>query len=219
MARGRHQIETWVFDLDNTLYCPSVALFAQINVRMTAFIRRELGVDEARADDLRGAYWRRYGTTLAGLVTEHDIAPEKFLEECHDIDLSGLVPDPALRGAIEDLPGRKIVHTNGPRIHAEGVLAARGLTGLFDAVIAIEDTGLVPKPTAAAYDEAEALTGINPSRALMIEDHVENLVEPKRRGTVTVWLHHGDDGRHGHVDHRIDDVVGFLQSASEGLPD
>lgn len=214
----RRDIETWVFDLDNTLYCPSAKLFAQINTLMTDFIERELRVDREKANDLRGAYWRRYGTTLAGLVAEHGIASEKFLEECHDLDLSALAPDPALRRAIADLPGRKIIHTNGPRVHADRVLAARGLEGLFEVIVAIEDTGLIPKPQATAYDLAEALTRKDPTRTLMVEDHAENLIEPKRRGTVTVWLHHGNGDRHGHVDHAIDDVVTFLSDALDGVP-
>ncbi|MEM0988349.1 MAG: pyrimidine 5'-nucleotidase [Pseudomonadota bacterium] len=209
-------IDTWIFDLDNTLYCPSAALFAQINVRMTDFIVQRIGVDRARADYLRQHYWRLYGTTLTGLILEHQIDPEDFLQECHSIDLSALKPDPGLKQAISDLPGRKLIHTNGPRSHAMGVIDAVGMEGLFEQIITIEDTNLVPKPTPQAYDITEQVAGFDPARAIMIEDHAENLLEPKRRGTTTVWLQHGKSDRHGHVDHAINDLVGFLNGSLSG---
>ncbi len=130
-------VETWIFDLDNTLYHPSARLFDQINARMTGFIMRELGIPRAAADGLRQGYWQRHGTTLRGLIDGHGIDPAQFLDEVHAIDLSALKPDADLAAAIRHLPGARIVHTNGARAHAARVLAARGLEGLFDAVYAI----------------------------------------------------------------------------------
>jgi len=110
-------VETWIFDLDNTLYHPSARLFEQINARMTGFIMRELGLGRAAADGLRRTYWQRYGTTLGGLIDGHGIDPARFLDEVHAIDLSALRPDAALAAAIGRLPGTRIVHTNGARAH------------------------------------------------------------------------------------------------------
>jgi len=184
------QVETWIFDLDNTLYHPSARLFDQINIRMTGFIMRELAVTKAAADALRRNYWERYGTTLRGLIEEHGTDAGRFLDEVHAIDLSALAPDAGLAQAIRRLPGRKLVHTNGSRSHAARVLAACGLGGIFDGVYAIEDKDLVPKPQRAAYDRIVALAGIDPTRAAMIEDDARNLEVPKALGMRTVWLSH-----------------------------
>lgn len=211
MFTNPSSIEAWVFDLDNTVYPPSADLFGQINLRMTAFIADNLGVSAQEADQLRTGYWAEFGTTLAGLVEKHDISSEAFLHETHQLDLSVLVPDHGLRAAIDALSGRRLIHTNGPRAHARRVLTARGLEDLFEAVVAIEDTNLVPKPQAAAYGAFLEQTGIRPARAAMIEDHVENLAEPKRLGMKTVWLSHDTaQATPAYVDHRIDDLEGFL---------
>ena len=120
---------TWVFDLDNTLYPPHMRLFDQIEVRMTDWVMQALQVDRARADHLRAHYWATYGTTLAGLMTEHGVDPGPYLTDVHDIDFSVLAPDPDLAARIAALPGRKIVYTNACAPYAEKVLAARGLGG------------------------------------------------------------------------------------------
>jgi putative hydrolase of the HAD superfamily len=205
------RIETWIFDLDNTLYHPSARLFDQIDARMTAFIARRLKVSREAADRMRHDYWQRYGITLKGLVEHHAIAPGEFLDEVHDIDLAGLAPDPALAARIARLPGRRIVHTNGARAHAERVLRARGLAGAFEAVYGIEDKGLVPKPSREAYDRIRAAARFAPERAAMIEDDARNLAEPKALGMTTVWLRHaGDAPPPAHVDRTIGCLAGFL---------
>jgi putative hydrolase of the HAD superfamily len=205
-------VETWIFDLDNTLYHPSARLFDQINIRMTGFIMRELSVTKAEADALRRRYWERHGTTLRGLIEEHGTDAGRFLDEVHAIDLSALAPDAGLAESIRRLPGRKLVHTNGSRGHAARVLAARGLGGLFDAVYAIEDKDLVPKPQRAAYDRIVALAGIDPGRAAMVEDDARNLEVPKALGMRTVWLCHETGAKApGWVDLRVAGLDGFFR--------
>ncbi len=212
MPPNLSHVETWIFDLDNTLYHPSARLFDQINARMTGFIMRELGIPRAAADELRRTYWRRHGTTLRGLIDGHGIDPAQFLDEVHAIDLSALQPDADLAAAIRRLPGVKIVHTNGARAHAARVLAARGLEGLFDAVYAIEDKDLVAKPQADAYRRIIRLSGLDPARAAMIEDDVRNLEVPKALGMATVWLcHRAGATTPAFFDHRITRVSRFLQ--------
>lgn len=204
-------VETWVFDLDDTLYDPSARLFDQIDARMTGFIMRELGLARETADHLRRDYWRRHGTTLRGLMAHHGIDPGRFLAEVHAIDLSALGPDPALAAALGRLPGRKLIHTNGARAHAERVLAARGLAAHFDAIYAIEDKDYVPKPRRAAYDAVLRRSGLDPSRAAMIEDDARNLEVPKSLGMATVWLCHGQPGpAPAWVDHRAPELARFL---------
>ncbi|HSF94446.1 MAG TPA: pyrimidine 5'-nucleotidase [Thermohalobaculum sp.] len=205
-------VETWIFDLDNTLYHPSARLFDQINAKMTGFIMRELGVGRAEADRLRQGYWQRHGTTLRGLIEEHRVDAVRFLDEVHEIDLAALAPDADLAEALRRLPGRKIVHTNGARSHAARVLAARGLTGHFDAVYAIEDKALVPKPQRDAYDRIVRLDGFDPARAAMIEDDARNLEVPKALGMATVWVSHRNGAKApGWVDRRISRLTTFLR--------
>ncbi len=145
-------IETWIFDLDNTLYPPEVRLFDQIEVRMTAWVQDALGVDAETATHLRKHYWQRYGTPLAGLMREHGVDPGPYLTDVHDISFDALKPDPALARAIENLPGRAIVYTNGSEPYARRVIEARGLSGLFKAVYGVEHADFHPKPERRAFD-------------------------------------------------------------------
>jgi putative hydrolase of the HAD superfamily len=201
-------VETWVFDLDNTLYPPALRLFDQIEARMTAYVMRALGVDAVKAGALRAQYWREHGTTLAGLMREHGLDPLPYLAEVHDIDLTGVAPAPELAAAIGRLPGRKVVFTNGSREHARRVTAACGLAGAFDALYGFEDAGYVPKPEAAAFAAVFALDGLRPERAAMFEDDHRNLVAPHRLGVRTVLV--GPEASHPHVHHQTEDLAGFL---------
>lgn len=202
-------VRAWVFDLDNTLYPPSARLFDQIEVRMTDYVARELGVDRVEADRLRDLYWRRYGTTLAGLMAEHDADPGPYLEEVHEIDFSVLDPDPALAAAIAALPGRKIVYTNGCEPYARNVLTARGLSETFDAVYGVEHAGFRPKPEQAAFEAVFALDGLPPAQGAMFEDDIRNLAAPHAMGMRTVLVapkpYPAD-----HIHHHTDDLATFL---------
>ncbi|ROT98012.1 pyrimidine 5'-nucleotidase [Histidinibacterium lentulum] len=209
VADSFSHVRVWVFDLDNTLYDPSARLFAQIERRMNALIRRELGLGEAEAAHLRDDYWRRYGTTLSGLMAEHDIDPVPFLAEVHDIDFSVLSPDPALADAISALPGRRIVYTNGDRPYARQVLAARGLTGCFHAVYGIEHAGYRPKPEQAAFEAVFALDGLSPDMGAMFEDDTRNLAAPHAMGMRTVHVA-PDAAPADHIHHHTSDLAGFL---------
>jgi putative hydrolase of the HAD superfamily len=204
-------VRTWVLDLDNTLYPPHMCLFDQIEVRMTAYVMDALGVDRQRADYLRGHYWRTHGTTLAGLMREHDVDPAPYLTDVHDIDFTVLSPDPHLRDAIAALPGRKIVYTNGCAPYAQNVLRARGLEELFDAVYGVEHANFHPKPDAAAFDTVFALDGVNPKVAAMFEDDPRNLKVPKNLGMRTVFVA-PDPLQQDHIDHHTNDLATFLSA-------
>lgn len=183
----RH-IRTWVFDLDNTLYPPRMRLFDQIEKRMTAYVARTLGVSEEVADHLRDTYWRLHGTTLAGLMAEHDLDPTPYLADVHDIDFSVLSPDPVLAARIAALPGRRIVYTNADAPYARRVLTARGLDGLFDAVYGVEHADYRPKPERQAFETVFALDGLDPTAAVMFEDDARNLAAPHAMGMRTVHI-------------------------------
>jgi putative hydrolase of the HAD superfamily len=181
-------VETWVFDLDNTLYPPEARLFDQIETRMTAYVMTALGVERNEASRLRDHYWRSYGTTLAGLMAEHGLDPEPYLADVHDIDLTAMAEAPDLVAAIGALPGRKIVYTNGSREHARRVTQALGLSGAFDALYGFEDAGYAPKPRAEAFEKVFGLAGLAPTRAAMFEDDPRNLEVPHGLGMRTVLI-------------------------------
>jgi putative hydrolase of the HAD superfamily len=211
-ARFAH-VETWVFDLDNTLYPPAIRLFDQIELRMNAYIMRTLRLESEAATVLRSRYWREHGTTLAGLMHEHGVDPEPYLADVHDIDLSAVAPAPDLCAALGRLPGRKLVFTNGSREHARRVTRACGLDGCFDALYGFEDAAYVPKPMPAAFAAVFARDGLAPARAAMFEDDHRNLEVPHGLGMRTVLVGPAAPHphvRHPHVHHQTEDLVAFL---------
>lgn len=200
----------WVFDLDNTLYPPHARLFDQIEVRMTRYVMDALGVAQAEADRLRKAYWAQYGTTLAGLMREHDVDPAPYLTDVHDISLDHLEKDAELAARISALPGQRIVYTNGCAPYAERVLEARGLSGLFDAVFGVEHAEFLPKPERAAFETVFGKAGVTTQSAAMFEDDQRNLQVPHEMGMKTVHIapdpHDAD-----HVHHHSEDLTVFLR--------
>lgn len=202
-------VTTWVFDLDNTLYPPRMGLFDQIESKMTAWVMQQLSLPEAEADALRARYYQQYGTTLAGLMSQHQMPPDAFLADVHDIDFAPLLPDPVLAAQIEALPGRRIIYTNATRPYAENVLQKRGLDGLFDAIYGIEHASFRPKPEAAAFAEIFTRDGLDPTRAAMFEDDPRNLRVPHALGMRTI---HIAPEPHGgtHIHHHADELTDFL---------
>jgi len=188
MMKPFDRVETWIFDLDNTLYPPHERLFRQIEARISTYVQRELGVDKAEADRLRRSYWHDHGATLAGLMIHHRIDPDPFLAEVHEIDFSVLSPDPRLRAAIDALPGRKIIYTNGAETYARNVVAALGLNGAFERIWSIEHAFYAAKPAAAAYRRIFGADGLNPARAAFFEDDPRNLETPHAMGVITVLV-------------------------------
>ena len=196
-ARFGH-VTTWVFDLDNTLYPPDSGIWPRINERITLFLVELFGIDGQSARALHKHYYSRHGTTLCGLMQEHMDLTEGFLEFVHDIDRSGLQPDPVLAREIGRLPGRKLIFTNGSRSHA--ILTARqlGLDGLFEDAFDIVAAGLTPKPAEGAYDVFCERCGVDPRAAAMFEDVARNLAVPKARGMATTLV----TTKAGRLDHR-----------------
>ncbi len=200
----------WVFDLDNTLYPPEARLFDQIEVRMTQYVMDALGVQRDEADHLRRHYWATYGTTLAGLMREHDVDPAPYLTDVHDISLDHLEHDTELAAHIRALPGRRIVYTNGTAPYAERVLAARGLNGLFDAIYGVEHASFRPKPEREAFEEVFTTDGVVPSEAAMFEDEPRNLAAPHDMGMRTVLVR-PDPHDADHIHFHTDDLTAFLR--------
>jgi len=214
MSADLAHVQTWVFDLDNTLYPPSLRLFDQIDRRITDYVMRALKLGQAEAGLLRKRYWLDYGTTLAGLMTHHGVDPVPYLVEVHEIDFTVLPADPVLRAGIARLPGRRIVYTNGSAPYALRVIEARGLAGLFDAVYGVEDAGFHPKPRPEAFDTVFALDRLNPLAAAMFEDDPRNLLVPHALGmrTVHVAPQALPVDQAAHIHHHTADLSVFLRA-------
>lgn len=181
-------ITEWVFDLDNTLYPHHTNLFAQIDVKMTDYVSRLLGLPPEEARVIQKQFYREYGTTLKGLMERHSVDPDAFLEEVHDIDYSPVAPDPALGAAIRALPGRKFIFTNGNRKHAEATARRIGILDHFEDIFDIIAAGMTPKPERAPYEAFRALHKIAGPKAAMFEDLARNLAVPKSMGMTTVLI-------------------------------
>ena len=212
-------VETWIFDLDNTLYPASCRLFEQIQQRMTAFICARLSVSPDEAAALRRTYFQQHGTTLRGLMTVDRIDPHEFLAFVHDIDLAGVPPDPALRAAIARLPGRKIVHTNGSVRHAERLLDHLGIGETFCGIVDIVAAGFDPKPAPAGYLLLLERHAADARTALMVEDIARNLEPAAALGMTTAWMRNGldwaaADSDGAYINHVVDDLAGFLGAAA-----
>lgn len=202
-------VDTWVFDLDNTLYPPSARLFDQIEQRMTSWVMNALDVDHARANYLRKHYWHSYGTTLAGLMREHGVDPGPYLHDVHDISFDALTPDPVLADRIRALPGRRIIYTNGTAPYAERVVSARGLDGLFDAIYGVEHAQFLPKPERTAFEHVFTADKLDTTKAVMFEDDPRNLAAPHAMGMGTV--HVAPEAQAGeHIHFHTDDLSAFL---------
>lgn len=216
-------VEAWIFDLDNTLYPARCDLFGQVDKRMCEFIARTLDLSREEARRVQKDYYRRHGTTLRGLMTEHAIEPETFLDYVHDIDHSPVGRDTELAGAIAALKGRKYILTNGTRRHAEKVAVRLGVLELFEDVFDIAAGGYVPKPDPEIYDRFLAQFALAGERAAMFEDIPRNLEAPHALGMRTVLVVPGDrphpDEKEGltggsdgdHVHYVTDDLTGFLR--------
>jgi putative hydrolase of the HAD superfamily len=225
--RSFDNVETWVFDLDNTLYPHHVNLWQQVDQRIRDYIANFLNIPPDEAFRLQKDYYKRYGTTLRGLMTEHGMTPDDFLDFVHQVDHSPLEPNPALGAAIEKLRGRKLILTNGTRRHADAVLARLQLERHFDDVFDIMAAELEPKPSPIVYDRFLKAHGVEPTKAAMFEDLARNLEVPHALGMATVlvvpehtrevfresWELEGRDALH--VDHVTDDLVAFLQGIAE----
>jgi putative hydrolase of the HAD superfamily len=217
-------VDTWVFDLDNTLYPPDSALWPQIDERITAYIMELYGLDGLSARALQKHFYHRHGTTLRALIDQGHADPEHFMDFVHDIDRSTLVHNVSLSEALASLPGRKLILTNGSQKHAEHTAEALGILQHFDAVFDIKAADYIPKPEPVAYQMFFRKHGVDPTQAAMFEDLVKNLKAPHAAGMKTVLIvpktgitDLRDAWEHGQetpdfVEYVTDDLATFLAS-------
>jgi putative hydrolase of the HAD superfamily len=227
-SRAFGHVETWVFDLDNTLYPHHLNLWQQVDERIRNYISNFLSITHDEAFRLQKDYYKRYGTSMRGLMTEHGMNPDDYLAFVHEIDHSPLEPNAALGAAIGELPGRKLILTNGTRRHADAVLARLELGHHFEGVFDIIAAELEPKPSTLTYERFLAAHDVDPGKAAMFEDLARNLTVPHALGMTTVlvvpehtrevfregWELEGRDA--AHVDHVTDDLAAFLAGIRGG---
>ena len=219
-------VDTWVFDLDNTLYPHHVNLWQQVDARIGEFVCNWLNVSPEEARKIQKDYYQRFGTTMRGMMTLHGVHADDYLAYVHKIDHSPLEPNPALGEAIAKLSGRKLILTNGSVDHVDAVLARLGLATHFDGVFDIIAAGFEPKPSPQTYQKFLADHAVDPTKAAMFEDLARNLTVQHALGMTTVlvvpdgtkevvredWELEGRDAPH--VDHVTDDLTGFLGKLS-----
>jgi len=227
MPRSFSDVDTWVFDLDNTLYPHHVNLWQQVDARIGEFVSAWLKVSREEARRIQKDYYRRFGTTMRGMMTLHGVRADDYLSYVHQIDHSPLEPNPAMGAAITKLTGRKLILTNGSVDHVDKVLERLGLAAHFDGVFDIIAAELEPKPAPQTYQRFLKLHDVNPAKAAMFEDLARNLVIPHQLGMTTVlvvpdgseevvredWELEGRGA--AHVDHVTDDLTGFLEKLAK----
>lgn len=220
-ARSFSHVETWIFDLDNTLYPPGSRVWPQIDDRITLYIAHLFGIDGMSARALQKYFYHKYGTTLRALIDEYDIDPYDFLDFAHDIDHSDIELNDALGRAIERLPGRKLILTNGSRRHAEDVARKIGILDHFEDVFDIAASDFIPKPERRAYERFLDKHGVEPARSAMFEDIAKNLVVPHDLGMTTTLIvpksvdpfreeFEQEAVEAPHIDYITNDLAGFL---------
>lgn len=215
-------VDVWIFDLDNTLYPSHCDLFAQIDRRMGEFIARHLEVPFDEAKRLQKGWFEQHGTTLRGLMLEHEMAPDGFLDYVHEIDLSPIPRDGVLASALTRLPGRKVIFTNATRRHAERITRWLEIHHHFETVFDIVDANYLPKPDRAAYAELLLRLEVEGPRAAMVEDMARNLAPAAELGMTTVWVPTGTTwskrgAEDGHIDHVVPDLGPWLHAVADRL--
>ncbi len=214
----RH-VESWIFDLDHTLYTLSGEPQAAMEERICLFVQRHFGIARAPAWEMQKRYLREHGSTLGGLVLHHGVDADAYHDFVNDIDALELSPDAQLHAGLARLPGRRIVFTNNCGRFAADVLRRLGVAELFGDIVDARAMNFVPKPLPAAYDALIANTGIVARRAALFDDSARNLVPSRALGMTTIWFNNGQGQSHWtvenaeqHIDHQTDDLAAFLHS-------
>ena len=209
-------VDTWVFDLDNTLYPHHVNLWQQVDARIGEFVCNWLNVGPEEARNIQKDYYRRFGTTMRGMMTLHGVDPRHYLDYVHDIDYSPVIADPSLEASLKALPGRKIIFTAGDVPHAEKVMERLGVAHHFEAIFDIVAGAYWPKPHQAIYDQLVRKHGIDPTRAAFADDISVNLKPAHAMGMRTIWIRTDEsvkravDTNLDHIHHQTDDLATWL---------
>ena len=219
----KEKINTWIFDLDNTLYSADSGIFQQVHELMGNFISKNLNIDIPEAKKLQTKYYKQHGTTLRGLMDNHGIDPDHFLDEVHKLDYSIVSSNIALNQELQKLEGRKIIYTNANKKHAIDVLDRIDLKNFFDEIFDIKMANYIPKPEIKPYEQIIDLFNIDPDTSAMFDDIAKNLVPAKKVKFTSVWIDAGyenfsDDieASKEYIDFQTRNLSLFLKDVNEG---
>ena len=219
----KEKINTWIFDLDNTLYSADSGIFQQVHKLMGEFISNNLNMEMSEAKKLQAKYYKQHGTTLRGLMDNHGIDPDYFLDEVHRLDYSIVGSNKKLNQELHKLEGRKIIYTNANNKHAIDVLDRIGLANFFDEIFDIKMANYIPKPEIKPYEQIIDLFSIDPESSAMFDDIAKNLVPAKKVNFTSVWIDAGyenfsDDieASKEFLDFQTTDLSLFLKDINEG---
>lgn len=220
----KQKINTWIFDLDNTLYSADSGIFQQVHKLMGEFISKNLKMDMVEAKKLQSKYYKQHGTTLRGLMDNHGVEPDYFLDEVHKLDYSIVGPNEILNKELEKIQGRKIIYTNANKKHVVDVLERINLTNFFDEIFDIKMANYIPKPEIRPYEQIIDIFNINPSSSAMFDDIAKNLVPAKKVGFTPVWVDAGyenfsDDiqASKDYLDYSTRNLSSFLKDINEEI--
>ena len=223
MSKIKNKINTWVFDLDNTLYSADSGIFQQVHVLMGEFVSKHLNIDIKEAKEIQRKYYKQHGTTLRGMMDNHGVDPDHFLAEVHKLDYSIVGPNHKLNEALKKLQGRKIIYTNANMQHALDVLERIELSNFFDEIYDIKMANYIPKPELAPYEQMIAQFDIETKSSAMFDDIAKNLVPAKNVGFTSVWIDAGyenfsDDIKASkqYLDHETTNITEFLEDVNKG---
>ena len=216
-------VDTWIFDLDNTLYSADSGIFQQVSELMGKFVSKYLNIDIKEAKKIQGKYYRKHGTTLRGMMDNHGVDPDTFLNEVHQLDYSIVEPNHKLNEELAKLKGKKIIYTNANQKHVNEVLVRLELTNMFDAIFDIKMANYIPKPEERPYKQIIEKFSINPSSTAMFDDIAKNLVPAKNLGFTSIWINAGhenfsDDIKNSKnfLDFKTNDLSLFLDEVNTG---
>ena len=214
------KIKFWLFDLDNTLYSGDTKVFDQVDKKMSKFISEKLNVSLEEAKKIQKNYFHEYNTTLNGMIKNHDIDGNEFLEFVHDVDLGFLKKNEPLKIEIEKLKGKKIIFTNGSKAHASNVTSRIGIEQLFDGVFDIVDSDFYPKPSMEPYKKIIENYKIVPEYCIFFEDIARNLKPAYELGMKTVWIENNEPWAAKYsdeefVNYKTGSLTNFLKEINE----
>ena len=219
----KEKVNTWIFDLDNTLYSADSGIFQQVHKLMGEFISKNLSMDMSEAKKLQSKYYKKHGTTLRGLMDNHGIDPDHFLDEVHRLDYSIVESNKILNEELHKLEGRKIIYTNANKKHVIDVLDRIDLSNFFDEIFDIKMANYIPKPELKPYEQIINLFNIEPESSAMFDDIAKNLVPAKKVNFTSVWIDAGyenfsDDIKASkeYLDFSTRDLSLFLKDVNEG---
>jgi putative hydrolase of the HAD superfamily len=209
----RH-IDTWLFDLDNTLYPAESGFMAQFSERMTLYVERLTGLSRDEAFRLQKQYLADYGLTLGGLIAHHGVDPKVFHEQFHDLSLEMLAHDRRMLAALARLPGRRLIFTNADQVHACRILEKLELGHLFDGVFHIGSADYIGKPDARAFAKIIVAHDLDPATTAFFEDSERNLAPAAELGMTTVLVGpNAPASTAAFIQYKTDNLASFLDDA------